>query len=108
MKEFTHIKINLEKSCFITMDTSIESVKERIEFLRESCIKSNITSPKLYDSVLAAIDAGNYEYLNMGLNPMLPRGYNSKQRAEIRRREKEILTKPKVLTKTRTEEKKEK
>ena len=106
MEEFTHIKINLEKTCFITMDTSIKSVKEKIEFLKESCIKSNITSPKLYDSILMAIDAGNYEYLNMGLNPMQSRGYNPKQRTENRRREKEILTKPKVLTKTRTEDKK--
>ena len=49
------------------------------------------------------------------LNPMLPRRYSSRQRAEIRKKEKEILeginneestkkSKPKVYTKTRTED----
>ena len=65
MGEFTHVEINVgENQSFIVKSTSVESVKEKVEFLRESCI-----NPKNYDRVLDAIEKGNYKYINMSNKP---------------------------------------
>lgn len=65
MEEFTHVKINVgENQSFIVKSTSVESVKEKVEFLRESCI-----NPTQYDRILANIEKGNYEYINMSNKP---------------------------------------
>jgi len=68
-KKYTHLKINVGEKSFITSTLDIKKVKDRIEFLKNSCEECGITDPSNYYAVLDAIENGDYEFINMDEKP---------------------------------------